>query len=356
MFVYILLIFLLSLLAITNRQRISKIDTIFIIIIAVLFIGLRYEMGTDWSIYMIRLKQWEDPDYMIEMFQRSFEISFNYLEFLSQRIVGDVVIANIICAIIFSFGLVQYCKKQPYPFLALLLAYPTLIVVVSFCNTRQSAAVGFELLALSSIAYQYRSFLYLILGSTFHQSLIFITLLPFTTRLKYIYKINNVLKILVVVLPFLYFFTKYYSYVIYGFFDFYIYNPSSLWWSSGAIFRLGWISVSAFIFLTNTSIFSKYEDYNQIFIYKILSILSILMFFIVIFNPSISTPLDRIGFYLYPLSIFVYVRCVKYRLFNFSKNMWKLLIISSCSIFHVYWLFNSPYQEFWLPYNNYLFL
>ena len=54
-----------------------------------------------------------------------------------------IVLVNVICASIFSFGLVRYCRKQPFPWIGLLISFPVLIIMVSLGYTRQSAGIGF---------------------------------------------------------------------------------------------------------------------------------------------------------------------------------------------------------------------
>ncbi len=58
---------------------------------------------------------------------------------------------NLICAAITVWGLAALVKREPHPWLSLLLAVPYLIVVVAMGYTRQGAALGFLMLGLASL-------------------------------------------------------------------------------------------------------------------------------------------------------------------------------------------------------------
>lgn len=122
------------------------------LIVATIFavvIGLRYEIGADWFAY-------------VEHYERTIGISFwDALEtndpgyaavnWLSAQVSGDVYLVNLACGALLMSGLVAFARRQPLPWLALLVAVPYLIIVVGMGYTRQSAAMGFVLLALVAL-------------------------------------------------------------------------------------------------------------------------------------------------------------------------------------------------------------
>ncbi len=55
-------------------------------------------------------------------------------------------------------GLVQFCRKQPLPWLALAVAAPFIIIVVGMGYTRQSVALGFILLSRFKLLINYQVF------------------------------------------------------------------------------------------------------------------------------------------------------------------------------------------------------
>jgi hypothetical protein len=113
-------------------------------------IGLRYEIGADWLPY-------------VELYERAIGISFwgaletsdpgyAVLNWLSARVSGDVYLVNLACGALLMSGVIAFARRQPLPWLALLVAVPYMIIVVGMGYTRQSAAMGFVLLGLVALA------------------------------------------------------------------------------------------------------------------------------------------------------------------------------------------------------------
>lgn len=78
---------------------------------------------------------------------------------------------NLICASIFTVGLLSLCRLQPKPLLAVLVAVPYLVIVVAMGYTRQSAAIGFLMLGLSQYVRRatFRMLISLLLAASFHK-------------------------------------------------------------------------------------------------------------------------------------------------------------------------------------------
>ena len=136
MFIYILFLFILSILGI-YKKRITILNIIILFFVLVLFIGFRYEVGTDWQMYLLRIDSRGDQS-LSDLLKRGMEIGFASLESIAYTFGRKIVIVNTLSGIIFIYGLIKYCKKQAYPWLALLIAYPVLILLVSICNPRQA--------------------------------------------------------------------------------------------------------------------------------------------------------------------------------------------------------------------------
>ena len=63
----------------------------------------------------------------------------------------SIYLVNSLSAIVFLTGLFSFCKRQPYPWLSLIFAFPVLLLPVALGLTRQSCAVGIEFFALNAI-------------------------------------------------------------------------------------------------------------------------------------------------------------------------------------------------------------
>ena len=108
--------------------------------ICVLFIGLRFEVGGDWGVYLNR---------SLHIYTKDFnEIFFipnpgdNLISWISSRFGLGLVGTNIFYAMIFMFGLNKLCKEQPYPWLGYVVAFPYLIIVTSMGYSRQAITIG----------------------------------------------------------------------------------------------------------------------------------------------------------------------------------------------------------------------
>lgn len=176
------LLFFIPLLALVyparNSHALQNISWLFAGIFFTLIIGFRYEVGGDWSSYL-------DKIYTLEYLKESGatwlahrtignDAGYSLLNWFSVSLGGGIYLVNLVCACIFMAGIMTFCKRQPVPWLALLIAVPYIIIVLGMGYTRQGVAFGFELLALNAFANgRLRRFVILIiLGALFHKSLV----------------------------------------------------------------------------------------------------------------------------------------------------------------------------------------
>lgn len=135
-----------------------------------LMIGFRYQVGADWEAYLrhyavalgVPLSEaigTSDPGYAL-------------LNWLSGLVGGQVYLVNLVCGAIVMAGVIGFSRRQPLPWLALLVAVPYMIMVVSMGYTRQGVALGFELLALVALmdGHVRRFVLLVAVGALFHKS------------------------------------------------------------------------------------------------------------------------------------------------------------------------------------------
>ncbi|WP_394752366.1 EpsG family protein [Crenothrix sp.] len=112
-----------------------------------IFIGLRYEVGAD------RVAYAEMYDNIASLsFQNALlytESGFAALNWVLAQMDAGVYWVNFIVAIIFVSGLIQFAKRTPLPWLALISVTPYLVIAVAMSGVRQSAAIGlvFHLMA-----------------------------------------------------------------------------------------------------------------------------------------------------------------------------------------------------------------
>jgi len=106
----------------------------------VLFTGLRHKVGMDWNNYLhmselvASRSWWQALDVA--------EPAYATLLWMSSRLGLGVYGVNLIGAIIFCFGLFKCARATSLPWLALAVAMPMLVVVVSMSANRQAVAIG----------------------------------------------------------------------------------------------------------------------------------------------------------------------------------------------------------------------
>ena len=154
-----------------------------------IFIGFRYQTGGDWTSYSASLlKAYGVPLREFYSFQE-YEPLYALLNWIGANQFGGLVLVNSVCALIFSFSLLRFCRSLPKPWLALTLAIPYLVIVVAMGYTRQSVAIAFEMLALLALksGQNVRFIMLILLGSLFHiPALSLLTLVVFSSQFLFI--------------------------------------------------------------------------------------------------------------------------------------------------------------------------
>ena len=115
--------------------------------ILVLLIGFRWHVGADWGTYAVILEH----SRVFNSARQSVanEPAYALLNWIAARANWDVWFPNVVCATIFTWGLLRFSREQPNPWLALVVAVPYLIIGVAMGFTRQSAALGMVMVALT---------------------------------------------------------------------------------------------------------------------------------------------------------------------------------------------------------------
>nr|WP_277924460.1 EpsG family protein [Sphingomonas sp. CROZ-RG-20F-R02-07] len=154
-------------------------------VLTTLMIGLRLGVGGDWGSYI--------GIYQEIMFQPlGFALGrtdpgYGFLNWAATR--GDLGIwfVNTGSAILFMAGLARLARRQPNPWLAMLVAVPYLIIVVGMGYTRQAAAIGIICWALADASSDrvVRTVVLIGLAALFHKTAILflpILLAPLASR------------------------------------------------------------------------------------------------------------------------------------------------------------------------------
>lgn len=243
---------------------------------------------------------------------------------------------------IFSWGLVEFCRSQPRPWLALSVAISYLVMVVAMGYTRQAISIGLVMMAFIAL-FEKRMlhyFIFMAIAVMFHKSAIIMLPLVALTSAK-----NRWVKIILVGLVGVFL----YVFLIRDSSDRYMYGyVSSGYSSAGAAIRIAMNALPAALFLLFRKRFRLPKDQNSFW-----TMMSLLAFGFVLFlmiSPS-STVVDRLALYWIPLQMFVFSRLpdVFGRPGGANTN-WVFLILFFYASVMFTWLFFANHANLWLPY------
>lgn len=116
--------------------------------ILLVFVGLRYHVGSDWSGYLMIFEDTKEISFQ-DILEKT-EPLFYFIFWLSAKLDLGIYGANVVTTLIFLWGLFHYCEKQPSRWLAVASAVPFLVIVIGMSANRQAAAIGVTLYLLSS--------------------------------------------------------------------------------------------------------------------------------------------------------------------------------------------------------------
>lgn len=114
----------------------------------ILMIGLRWNIGPDWKSYKAIFESTRLFNFG-QAITRS-DAGFYTLNWALGQLDAPFWVLNFACGTVFTIGLTAFCGRQPNPWLAFLVAFPYLVIVIAMSALRQSVALGFLFLALNA--------------------------------------------------------------------------------------------------------------------------------------------------------------------------------------------------------------
>ncbi len=309
----------------------------------VLMIGLRHEVGGDWFAYeeYIYIASF---DTLQEAISRG-DPAYNALNWLAARLDLGSYFVNTVCAAIFAWGLVVFCRAQPLPWLALVVAVPYLITVVAMGYTRQGVAIGLVMIGLVTLTERkiLRFVIFVFLAATFHKSALIMIPLALLASTK-----NRLWTVLWVGITALLLYALFLQESVDALYTNYVVAEYE---SSGAAIRVAMNAVPAMVFLLFRQRFAMSVNDRKFWTWMSLGALSFVGLLVV--SPS-STAVDRVALYWIPLQLFVFSRLPDAMTRRRARNIiWiQLVIFYSASVLFV-WLFFASHSYAWLPYQFY---
>lgn len=312
-------------------------------VMLVLMIGLRHEVGGDWGSYVeqLRLASYDS----FEQAVKQGDPAYSLLNWLAARMELGSYFVNTVCAVFFSWGLVVFCRAQPRPWLALVVAVPYLVTVVAMGYTRQGTAIGLAMLGLVALSGRkiLRFVVFVALAATFHKSAVI--LMPLAVLAGSHNRIWTALWV------------GFASLLFYGLLlqdsvsDLTINYIGAQYDSAGAAIRVTMNAVPAALFLWFRRRFVMPPADRTFWTW--MSLVALAFVGLLIISPS-STAVDRVALYWIPLQLFVLSRLPDALGQPHGRNgQWVRAVVGYSAAVLFVWLFFAVHASYWLPYQFY---
>jgi hypothetical protein len=309
-----------------------------------LMIGLRYQVGGDWGAY-------EEIYFYISYMDlvpalRSGDPGYAALNWLADEVGAGMWLVNLICGLIFTWGLIRFARRMPNPWLAVVVAIPYLTIVVAMGYSRQGVAIGIVLAGLSVLD---RSTIlrfsgYIIFAAAFHKSAVIVLPLVALAAARNRFVVVGLLFVLALML--------YYFFVQSSFDRMVAVYVDQSYNSQGAAIRLAMNIVPAAIFIFFRKRFGFFSV-QQDKLWRNFSFAAFATLIMLYFTEG-SAVVDRLALYLIPLQLAV-LSSLPSALGARGRASGEagLLVIAYSALIQFVWLNYATHSEFWLPYKIY---
>jgi len=308
-----------------------------------LMIGLRHEVGGDWGNYLPQVEGTAGQAFINVI--ETGDPAYSALNWLGGNFFGGIYFVNTVCAFLFAWGLISFCRAQPLPWLALVVAVPYLITVVAMGYTRQGVAIGLAMLALTTLmkGNVLRFVLWIAVAATFHKSAVILVPIAMFSGAKY--RWLTVVGVMVsAALLFVLILQESIDGLIVGYIE-------AQYGSSGAGIRIAMNALPAAVFLLFRKRFGLRPSQTALWTWISLGALG---FVVLLFVSPSSTAVDRVALYWIPLQLYVLSRLPDaLGRFGKRKTLWVVAVVSYSAAILFVWLFFSVYSYSWLPYQFY---
>lgn len=324
-----------------NRRQLHPV-LIAMVLLIIVFVGLRFEVGADWFNYLYMY------DYIgsrsLESSLKAGDFAYVYLNWLANRWGAEIWFVNIVCAAVFGWGLYRLAVTQDNPFTILAIAIPYLVIAIAMGYTRQGAALGMVMAALADYLKHknlWRFTLFIFGAALFHSSAVIVLALVALTE-----KRSSVVNFIVLACAGLIAYTTLAMPAIEKIQAVYLQRQYQ---SQGALVRILMSNTSAIAFL----IFRRHLNFSptERLIWRNFGIASFVAL-IALFVVQSSALVDRLALYLMPLQLVIFGRISTLGGRNVSSL---IVILITFGLVLFVWLNFAANSFMWQPYQSYLF-
>jgi hypothetical protein len=280
-----------------------------------------------------------------EVISISKDPAYILLNWLAAETGFGIYFVNTVCAALFTWGLIVFCRAQPRPWLAMVVAVPYLVTVVAMGYTRQGTAIGLAMLGLVALGDRktFRFVVYVVLAATFHKSAVILMPLAVLAGTK-----RKIWTVIWVGLSTVLFYVLFLIDTLDVLHTNYI---EAEYQSEGAVVRLAMNAMPAMLFLLIRRRFVMPRAERVFWTWMSLGALGLLLLLVV--SPS-STAVDRLGLYWIPLQLFMLSRMPNAVGKPTGLNsIWVYWVVAYSAVVLFVWLFFATHASAWLPYQFY---
>ena len=338
MFTYLLIFIFLGMMALIAHSRQPLLSNSFqslkwnplwmlLFVFFTIFIGLRHEVGGDWGAYLTYLESLRGTKFA-DGLDLTADPGYYLLNWLAFSNGFNIYSVNLFCGFIFSIGLVFFCRNLPRPLLALVAAFPYMVVVVAMGYSRQGVALGLAMIALVLLGREKRIWfiIFILLATLFHKTAI--VLLPIAALASTKNRFLVLFWVSIIGL------TVYYSLLALSFDRLYLYYVTHTYSSQGALVRLMMLLIPSLLLILWPHRF-KFAR-SELMLWRVCAFLSMGLFLLYFFTDA-STAVDRIALYMLPIQLVVFSSLPEFFGKNGELQQW--IIIGAVLYFFWYYLF-----------------
>ena len=305
-----------------------------------LMIGFRWGVGGDWGSETRMLRIIRNLDLIDAL--RALDPAFGLVVWIEAQDGYNIWQMNLFAGVVFTIGLVFFCKNEPHPWLAATVAIPYLVIVVAMGYTRQSAAIGMAMSAFVMLQRRAisRFLVFVLLGATMHSTAVLLFPLGIIGS-----RVSKTAALLLGGPVFLIAFTYLLQDKVDTFIGGYV---TAAYSSSGALIRVSMNVIAAALFLLFRNRFQLSPEQRALI--TTLSIVA-LLFLVALFTTSSSTAVDRMALYIIPLQLFVFGRLpTALGRSDSERRMLTLGVIVYSLAIMLVWLNFADNAASWIPY------
>lgn len=313
-------------------------------IVLTMLIGFRYEVGGDWFSYVFILDNVAGA--MLDEVLLMSDPGYQLLNWLSLELDWDIFGVNVMAGAIFAIGLVVFCRSLPRPWLALAVAVPYLVIVVSMGYSRQGVALGLAMLGLVALGKKGTGWFvfWVLLAATFHKTAVL--LLPLSAlaaaqnRFVAIAWGAGSLAL------------GYWLFLEDSVEKLYVNYVEAEYQSSGALIRLGMNLVPSVLLLVWGKKFTFSDAERRLWL--LFAIISLALLGVFMVSPA-STAIDRIALYMLPLQLVVFAHAPDAigEESDVDVSVPVLGVVAYYALVQFVWLNFADHSFAWLPYRFY---